>query len=236
MELKKIKKADLENKKTLFFEIGLAVALIVMLVAFTWKSEAKKESIFDIGPQVVIEEENVPITQEEPPKPQEIPKVNIAPEEIMIASNDIQLDMDMSLFNSDDNKLGIQTMEYVEKKEVVVTQEKEEEEVIPFAIVETKPSFQGGDANKFPAWVQKQVKYPEAASENGIQGTVYLQFTIATDGSITNIKIMRSVDPLLDEEAIRALKLSPKWTPGMQRSKAVPVSYQFPVRFRLDNQ
>ncbi len=125
-------------------------------------------------------------------------------------------------------------MDYIEKREVV-EEEEAIDEVIPFAVVEEKPSFMGGDANKFPAWVQRQVKYPDAAADNGIQGTVYIQFTIATDGSLTNIRVLRSVDPLLDQAAITAIKASPKWTPGKQRNKPVQVSYQVPVVFRLQN-
>ena len=234
MELKKTKKADLQNKKALFLEIGLIVSLVLILLAFSWKSEAKKESTLEAGPALIDEEENVPITQEEPPKPQEVPKVIVAPEQILIASDDIQLDMDLNLFNTEDNKLGVQTMDYIEKKEEVV-EEAVVEEVIPFASVEEKPKFEGGDATKFPAWVQSRLDYPDAASMNGIQGTIYLEFTIGIDGSISNIKILRSVDPLLDNEAIRVLKSSPKWTPGKQRGKAVPVSYRFPAKFELIN-
>lgn len=232
METKKTQKADLQNKKGFFFEIGLALALIVMLVAFNWKTEAKKETVLDLGPQVVIEEENVPVTQEEQPKPQELPQVMPqVMDQIEIGSNDLDIEMDLSAFNAEDNKLGVEAMDYVEEKEV--KEEEEKDEVIPFAVVEEKPSFQGGDANKFPAWVQSKITYPEAAQQNNISGTVYVAFTIMADGSLANVRVVRKVDPLLDAEAIKGVKMSPKWKPGKQRNRAVPVSYQIPVRFVL---
>ena len=231
MESKKTEKADLQNKKLLFFEVGLAVALLVTLVAFNWKSQERAEPTFMAGPQVIVEEENVPVTKEEPPKPTEIPKMAIAPEQIMIADNDIELEMDMSLFDTEENQLGIQPMDYVERSEGVV--EEDVVEVIPFAIVEDKPTFMGGNADQFPKWVGKNVKYPESAVENNIQGTVFIQFTIGVDGTITSVRVLRSVDPLLDQEAVRVVKSSPRWVPGKQRNKPVPVSYQIPVAFRL---
>ena len=96
-----------------------------------------------------------------------------------------------------------------------------------------KPSFQGGDANKFSTWVNTQLKYPDIAKNNGIQGRVTLQFTVDVDGSVTNVKVLRGVDPSLDNEAMRVVRLSPKWTPGRQKGKPVRVTYTFPVIFHL---
>ena len=108
-----------------------------------------------------------------------------------------------------------------------------EEEAIPFQLVEEKPSFQGGDANQFSKWVNQRLVYPEIAKENGVQGKVTLQFTVAKDGSVTNVTILRSVDPSLDKEAVRVVSSSPRWFPGFQRDRAVPVTYTFPVMFQL---
>ena len=107
------------------------------------------------------------------------------------------------------------------------------DEPIPFQLVEVKPSFQGGDANKFSTWVNTQLKYPDIAKNNGIQGRVTLQFTVDVDGSVTNVKVLRGVDPSLDNEALRVVRLSPKWTPGRQKGKPVRVTYTFPVIFQL---
>lgn len=109
----------------------------------------------------------------------------------------------------------------------------ESEESIPFQLVETKPMFQGGDANTFSKWVNQRLVYPENAKDQGVQGRVTLQFTIQKDGSLTNVKVLRGVDPDLDREAVRVVSMSPKWTPGKQRDRIVPVTYTFPVIFML---
>ena len=108
-----------------------------------------------------------------------------------------------------------------------------EEEAIPVQLVEEKPSFMGGDANYFSKWVNENLVYPEIAKENGVQGRVTLQFTIRKDGTITNVKVLRGVEPSLDKEAVRVVSMSPKWKPGIQDDHAVSVTYTFPVIFQL---
>jgi len=108
-----------------------------------------------------------------------------------------------------------------------------DDEPIPFQLVEVKPSFQGGDANKFSTWVNTQLQYPKIAKDNDVQGRVTLQFTVDVDGSVTNVKVLRGVDPSLDNEAMRVVRMSPKWTPGRQKGKPVRVTYTFPVIFQL---
>lgn len=232
MESKKSVKADLQNKKTLFFEIGLALALIVVLLAFNWTSSEKTTSLVAERQEIIEEEENVPITQQEPPPPQEIPQVAQLSDEIVIMDNEVKIESNFDFSTEDTKKDMLTQMSYVEKKEAP-KEEKVEEEVIPFAIVEQKPTFQGGDPNAFTKWVYSKIVYPTAAQENNIQGTVYLSFDVGTDGNLSNIKVLRGVDPLLDQEALRVVKLSPKWEPGRQQNKAVKVSYQFPLRFQL---
>lgn len=110
----------------------------------------------------------------------------------------------------------------------------DEPESVPFQMVEVKPTFQGGDANNFAMWVNSHLKYPEEASEKKIQGRVTLQFTIDTDGSIKDVKVIQSAHSLLDAEAMKVVSSCPeKWTPGMQDGKPVPVHYIFPVLFQL---
>ena len=91
----------------------------------------------------------------------------------------------------------------------------------------------GGDANTFSKWVNERLVYPEIAKENGVQGRVTLQFTVETNGQVTNVKVLRGVDPSLDKEAVKVVSSSPKWTPGKQRDRAVRVTYTFPVIFQL---
>ena len=130
----------------------------------------------------------------------------------------------------DDANLGVEIMDY---KEVEVVDEAVEEEAIPFQLVEEKPSFNGGDANEFSKWVNSKLVYPEIAKENGVQGRVTLSFTVEKDGSVTNVRVLRGVDPSLDDEAVRVVKSSPKWKPGKQRDRTVKVTYTFPVIFQL---
>lgn len=108
-----------------------------------------------------------------------------------------------------------------------------EEDPIPYQQVEDKPSFMGGDANAFSVWVNQHLEYPEIAKENGVQGRVTLQFTVEIDGSITNVSVLRGVDASLDNEAVRVVSSSPKWTPGKIDGSPVRVTYTFPVVFQL---
>jgi len=142
--------------------------------------------------------------------------------------DDIEIDDNMFLKLEDDPGSGVEIMDYIE----VIDEEVEEEE-IPFMLVEEKPTFQKGDANDFSKWVNQRLVYPEIAKENGVQGRITLQFTIDKDGSLTKVKVLRGVDPSLDKEAVRVVSMSPKWEPGRQRDRAVPVTYTFPVIFRL---
>ena len=228
MEIKKTEKANLENKKLLFTEIGLIISLLIVFIAFEWTQAEVKVSNLEDTTQVVTEEEIIPITQETPPPPPSAPKIPILSDQIDIVDDEIKIDDDMFMNLEDDASIGVEIMDYVEVEEEVV-----EEEAIPFQLVEEKPSFQGGDANQFSKWVNSRLVYPEIAKENGVQGRVTLQFTVEKDGSVTKVKVLRGVDPSLDKEAVRVVSMSPKWKPGKQRDRAVPVTYTFPVIFQL---
>jgi periplasmic protein TonB len=102
-----------------------------------------------------------------------------------------------------------------------------------FLEVEEMPQFRGGDINKFREWVQKKTKYPETATMNGIHGRVYVTFIVENDGTVSNVKVAKGVDPLIDDEAVKAVKSSPKWTPGKQRGVAVRVAYVIMLNFEL---
>ena len=105
---------------------------------------------------------------------------------------------------------------------------------VPFQQVEEKPTFQGGDANTFSKWVNSNLNYPQEAKEKGIQGRITLSFTVGTDGKVGSVKVLRGVDPILDNEAIRVIEMSPAWTPGKMGGKTVPVTYTFPVIYKLN--
>jgi protein TonB len=114
----------------------------------------------------------------------------------------------------------------------VAKEEEEEEETQVFFIVEDMPEFPGGEA-ALRQFIASAIKYPVIAQENGIQGRVYVTFVVNTDGSVADAKIARGVDPSLDKEALRVVNTLPKWKPGMQRGKAVRVSYTVPINFVL---
>jgi protein TonB len=102
-----------------------------------------------------------------------------------------------------------------------------------FFIVEVMPSFKGGDLNKFSDWVRKRTNYPQAAVDNRIEGKVYVTFVIETDGSVSNVTVVKGVDPLIDKEAVRTIQSSPRWSPGLQRGQAVRVRCSMALNFAL---
>ena len=108
-----------------------------------------------------------------------------------------------------------------------------DEEAVPFSLLEVKPTFNGENANAFSEWVNSHLKYPEDAKAAGEQGRVTLQFTIGTDGVVSNVKILRGVSESLDAEALRVVSSSPDWGPGKVNGKPVPVTFTFPVVFKL---
>ena len=228
MEARKTEKANLENKRLLFVEIGFVVALLAILFCFNWSSKEKKADTIVAENTEITEEEMVPITQDTPPPPPEAPKIPILSDVIDIVDDNITVDN--NIINLEDSEdLAVDIKDYVEE----TVEEVVEEEAIPFQLVEQKPSFQGGDANAFSKWVAENLEYPEIAKENGVQGRVMLQFTVNPNGSISDVKVLRGVDPSLDKEAVRVVSKSPKWEPGKQRDRAVKVTYTFPVIFQL---
>jgi protein TonB len=115
---------------------------------------------------------------------------------------------------------------------VSVAQNQENPEKRVFDVVEKMPEFPGGSAGLMK-WLSDNVKYPAKAEEGGIQGRVVCTFVIERDGSVTDVRVARSIEPLLDNEAVRVLSKMPKWNPGTQNGKPVRVKYTVPVTFRL---
>jgi protein TonB len=101
----------------------------------------------------------------------------------------------------------------------------------PFMLVEVMPSFKGGGLEKFREWIRGRTNYPQAAIEKRIRGTVFLTFIVEKDGSVSNVTLVKGVDPLLDDEAVKVISESPKWTPGLQRGEPVRVRYSIPMSF-----
>lgn len=124
--------------------------------------------------------------------------------------------------------------EIIKAKEDIAEPEppKHEEENKVFDIVEQQPLFPGGPA-ALMKYLSENTKYPVVAQENGVQGRVTVQFVVEKDGSISDVHVLRGVDPSLDKEAVRVVKSMPRWTPGKQNGITVRVNYRVPVLFRL---
>jgi protein TonB len=101
----------------------------------------------------------------------------------------------------------------------------------PFFVVEIMPSFRGGDVNRFRDWVMKRTNFPQEAIDKKIKGKVVITFIVETDGTVSNVEVVQSVDPIIDNEAVKTIQASPKWTPGLQRGQPVRVRYLFPINF-----
>ena len=122
---------------------------------------------------------------------------------------------------------------------VLASQKKEvpavSSEVFPLSAIDVKPRFNGGEANQFSSWVSSRLVYPDESRKNGSAGRVMVGFTIKTDGTVQNVRVVRSSgDELLDAEAVRVVGTSPKWSPGLKDGKPVNVSFTFPVVFALN--
>lgn len=224
MDVKKSPKAKLEDKRMLFLLMGFVMVLSLLYIGLEWTNSEVK--VYDVANSDFLLEDEIEIqtTQEElpPPPPPPVPDVI---EELNIVEDDVKTET--IKIDTEDNKDKIVISAPVAAPTVV-----EEEDNVVFQVVETMPTFPGGDQALFK-FLSDNIRYPVIAQENGIQGRVICQFVVNRDGSIVDVEVVRSVDASLDREAIRVIKTMPKWTPGKQRGKAVRVKYTLPVNFRL---
>lgn len=227
MEVKKSKKADLENKRSLFMEIGLVVALAVVIIMFSVSQREKVVAELDLG-SVADEIEVIDVTQEKEPEtvPVQQQTVAVITDILNVVRNDTQINTSFDFVDFDVEDINIAPLE-------VETEEIEEETIVLTA--EQKPTFQGGDLNTFRNWVNARLTYPELARENNIQGTVTVSFVVEKDGRLTNIQVLKSPDKTLSDEAVKILAKSPKWEPARQRNMPVRFRYTLPVVFKLQN-
>lgn len=225
MELKKNPKVDLEKKRGLFFQIGLLVSLSLTLVAFELKMIPSEKNAFISQSTQKIEEEIIPITKQEEIKPQTPPPPPVT-DVLEIVENTEEITNEVEIESTEaDASTQIEAP-------IEVQQEEEVEEVLNFYVIEEKPEFPGGN-EVLMSWIAKNIKYPEIAKENGVQGKVFVQFVIGKDGKVTDVTVIRGVDPSLDKEAVRVIQSMPPWKPGKQRGKPVKVSFQIPINFKL---
>jgi len=232
MRTKKNPKADLKKRIPFFFLIGLLTALSLVYVALEWKSYDIMES-FDPTQEVAeILDEEAPIFKEE--KIQIKKKMPVIPDVIEeIPDDDPQEETIIKSMESNENTIiSIDSIPDIDEPDL---------DPIPFAVIEEVPVFPGceNEADKRSCFnemmqrhIKKNFKYPAPAVETGLQGRVYITFTIAEDGSIKDIRY-RGPAKILENEALRIIKELPKMTPGKQRGRPVPVPFSIPITFKL---
>lgn len=236
MEPKKNPKADLEDKRGVFFMIGLVVVLALTLAAFEYKKYEDGPGSLGVLQVEDMEEEIIPITQQNQPPPPPPPPP--PPQEILeIVEDDEEIENEVEI---EDSEADMETEIFEQPEEVI-----EEAEI--FTVVEDMPIFPGceGAGNKAEIqnctnaemykFIGKNTNYPAMARDAGISGTVYIQFVVNAKGKVTDVKVVRGVPggASLDKEAIRVIESMPNLKPGKQRGKAVQVQYTVPVRFTL---
>ena len=233
MQAKKNPKADLNKDRNLYFVIGLTLVLGVTWGAIEYKTY---EKVFDLSSLDILEDddEDIPITEQlkTPPPPPPPPP---APEVIEVVEDEEEVE-----------ETVIESTE-TDQDEIIIEEIEVEEEFddidVPFAVIEDVPIFPGCESvakserrtcfqDKINQHIRRNFRYPEIAQEMGIQGRVYVNFIIAKDGSITNIR-MRGPDKNLENEAQRIISRLPQMTPGKQRGRAVRVPFSIPITFRL---
>ncbi|MDD4529832.1 MAG: energy transducer TonB [Bacteroidales bacterium] len=230
MEAKKTNKANLESKKALFLQVGLIVALCLIIYAFEYKSYQENES-FVMERQVVRPLDDIVLTIQEdtpPLPPEKVPTTEST--EFLIVDDDIIIKNEYKITNLIvDGNIGAT----IKKIEIKDDDEKvHDDENTPFKIVEEEAEFPGG-YGKLIEYLAKSIQYPQQALETGTKGGVMLTFVVEKDGSITDIKVIRDIGSGCGQEAIRVVKEMPKWKPAKQRGKVVRQQFVLPVSFDL---
>ncbi len=231
----------------------IVVALLLSLLNFALEKaaaditdEASQEMVaVDMGEkeeepeeeQVKMEEEKPEALPEEILNTMKVTELQIANDEDVKAEDEIksqdELQNAQTAFGSVDFDKGTDDLNVIrEHKDEIIVEKKEPEKEEVFRAVEQMPQFPGGDA-ELMKYLSKNIKYPTMAMENNIQGRVVVQFVVTKTGSIGEVKVIRSVDPDLDREAIRVCKSLPKFIPGKMNGQAVNVWYTLPVNFKL---
>lgn len=224
MELKKNPEADLTKKTGLFLNIGLVVSLLLVILAFEWRSYDRGD-LLDLG-QISDDFEEmteIPLTEQPPPPPPKIkqPEIIEVPDEEEI-EDEIEVDLDVDITDE------------TEIEEIVFEEPVEEEDIDKiFQIVENPATFKGG-IGAFYKYVQKNMRYPSQAQRMGLEGKVFVQFVVGKDGRITDVEVLRGIGAGCDQEAIKVLKNSPAWSAGRQRGRPVRQRMVLPITFKLN--
>lgn len=238
MEAIKTVNDELRGQKTTSLLIGYVVVLAAMFVAFEYTTRdvvVKEEG--KIYESVVLEEDMIPITQQEqivaPPPAQKTP---VTPEILNIVDNETELPEE-EIETSEEVNQAITTVVGTGAPGAVATgpvgpvvEEVDDDRV--YDVVEENASFPGGD-EACMQWLRDNIKYPSICRDQGVQGRVIVAFVVNRDGSIVDVKVVRSPDGHLSDEAMRVVKLMPKWKPARQGNKTVRSRFNLPVMFRL---
>lgn len=230
MEAKKSPKADLENRRGLYLEIGLVVILAAALLAFnipSYDDEAKEFSKRTVETEV---EEQVIQTQEQeetpPPEPEEPEQVTT---ELKVVEDDAEITNEVGIIDAGDNANKAQE-EFVP---IEVEEEEEADEEDIFISVEEDPEFPGG-LEALAKYLAENIKYPQLAKENNITGRVYVTFVVEKNGTVGNVRVLQDIGGGCGAEAVRVVKSMPKWKPGKQSGRAVRTQFNLPVGFYLN--
>ena len=233
MEVKKSPNVNLQNYRLVFLLGGLALVLGITGVVLSIPS-ARVSGEYTPPKAETTEVEQIDNTRQDIPEPEIQPQkaqAQVVTDVLNIVSNDQKIETNI-VFVDDADEFADFEMVIEDKEEEIV-----EEEI--FFTVEEMPKFRGGGLPEFRTWVQQNVKYPQIALENGIQGNVVIQFVVGPDGKMTNFKVLQSPDKTLSDATIDVLKKANEmkngWKPGKQRGKPVKVSFTLPVAFKIQN-
>jgi protein TonB len=224
MTPKKTKKANLENFRTIFLQIGMILTLSAILFAFEWKTAVNIEEISPSNTNWEDVEDLPPVTM---PKA-EIKEVKPPSFELKVVDDTKDLKIEDDLQELFKNLEDYQPEDFIN-----IVKDVEEVDDEPLIIAEFMPTFQGKDLRSFRNYVSANLKFPERAVETGINGTVYIEFVVDKDGSVSDVRILRSVHPDLDAAVIEVIKNSPKWEPGINNGRFVRVKFTMPIAFKL---
>ncbi len=222
-------RANLENKRTIFFEIGVILALGIILLSFEVKSYKGPDFNINLMLHNPEQEELGEITIQKPPElppPRQDQQTTL----IEIVENEMEVSEELEINVEADQETVIE--EWVPVVNVDLEEEEEEAEEPVFVVVESMPQFPGGEEARL-RYLSENLQYPLMAREAGIEGAVYVSFVVEKDGQITNIKLLRGIGGGCDEEAIRVVSSMPRWIPGKQRNVPVRVQFNMPIRFIL---
>ena len=219
--------------------LALAISITLLLIGVGAPLIAgylNKTRTVNVDKDVVVDLGSAPKKEDAPPPPPPPPPPEALEQKVKFTAPVVVNDSieDTGSLNQDDLSNKSTNVVPVEE-ELTVVEEKDEVVIVevkpaPFIIVEEMPSYPGGDYNSF---VAGNIVYPVMAKESNIQGTVYITFVVETDGSITDVKVLRGIGGGCDEEAVRVVKMMPKWNPGKQSGKSVRVQFNLPIKFTL---